>query len=52
MSNIVYFPEYKTIQVGMMAASPDGNGFLASFNNFSITHLADKRRLEWLKNNQ
>ncbi len=52
MSNIVYFPEYKTVQVGMMAASPDGNGFLASFDNFAITHLADKRRLEWLKDNQ
>lgn len=52
MSNIVYFPEYKTVQVGLMAASPDGNGFLASFDNFAITHLADKRRLEWLKDNQ
>ena len=52
MTNTVYFPEFKTVQVGMMAASPDGNGFKASFEEFKITHLPDQRRLEWLKNNQ
>lgn len=40
------------VMVGMMAASPDGQGFKARFEHFSIKHLADKRRLEWLKNNQ
>ncbi|AWG23861.1 DUF1349 domain-containing protein [Flavobacterium kingsejongi] len=52
MTNTVYFPEFKTVQVGMMAASPDGNGFKAIFEEFKIIHLPDKRRLEWLQKNQ
>ena len=40
------------VMVGMMAACPDGNGFEARFEEFSIKHLPDQRRLEWLKNNQ
>lgn len=40
------------VMVGMMAASPDGSGFKAKFDNFRITHLPDQRRCEWLKNNQ
>lgn len=40
------------IMVGMMAACPDGKGFKAKFEHFSIKHLPDQRRLEWLKNNQ
>ena len=40
------------VMVGMMAACPDGNGFKASFDYFTIKHLPDQRRLEWLKNNQ
>jgi regulation of enolase protein 1 (concanavalin A-like superfamily) len=39
------------IMVGVMAASPDGNGFKARFEDFAIKHLPDARRLEWLKNN-
>lgn len=39
------------VMVGIMGASPDGNGFKAVFENFSIKHLPDARRLEWLKNN-
>ena len=39
------------VMVGVMGASPDGNGFNAQFENFSIKHLPDQRRLEWLKNN-
>ena len=39
------------IMVGVMAASPDGNGFKARFEDFTIRHLPDARRLEWLKNN-
>ncbi|BDD04374.1 DUF1349 domain-containing protein [Aureibacter tunicatorum] len=52
MSNIVYFPEHRSIEVGMMAASPDGDGFEATFEDFKIKHTPDSRRLEWLKNNQ
>lgn len=40
------------MQVGMVAACPDGQGFKAKFDGFKVKHLADKRRLEWLKNNQ
>lgn len=51
MSNIVYFPDNTTVKVGMMAASPDGDGFTAIFENFRINHLPDSRRVEWLKQN-
>lgn len=40
------------VMVGLMAASPDGDGFEAKFENFSVKHLPDQRRLEWLKNHQ
>jgi regulation of enolase protein 1 (concanavalin A-like superfamily) len=39
------------VQVGMMAACPDGNGFNVYFENFQVKHLADQRRLDWLKKN-
>ena len=38
----------KPVMVGLMAASPDGNGFEAKFENFTVNHLPDQRRLEWL----
>lgn len=37
------------MMVGIMAASPDGDGFDATFENFSVKHLPDQRRLEWAK---
>jgi regulation of enolase protein 1 (concanavalin A-like superfamily) len=40
------------VMVGLMAASPDGKGFEAKFEHFSVKHLADQRRLEWLKTHQ
>lgn len=39
------------VMVGIMAASPDGQGFNAKFEGFSVKHLPDIRRVEWLKNN-
>ena len=36
-------------QVGLMAASPDGQGFQASFEHFQVKHLPDQRRVEWLE---
>lgn len=39
------------MKVGLMAASPDGNGFEASFEGFDVKHLPDMRRQEWLKAN-
>lgn len=40
------------LQVGPVAACPDGQGFKARFSNFSVKHLADVRRLEWLNKNK
>lgn len=37
--------------VGMMAACPDGKGFEVLFSDFTIKHLPDARRVEWLKKN-
>ena len=39
------------IMVGLMAACPDGNGFNAHFEHFTVKHLPDMRRTEWLKRN-
>lgn len=39
------------VQVGLMAACPDGEGFSVTFENFKVKHLPDQRRLEWLKKN-
>jgi len=52
LSNMAYFPEQKPAMVGMMAASPDGDGFNAVFEDFKIFHQPDTRRLEWLKQNK
>jgi len=51
MSNMTYFPGQKPAMVGMMAASPDGDGFNAVFDDFKIIHHPDAFRLEWLKRN-
>lgn len=40
------------VMVGLMAASPDGQGFNAVFENFKVKHLPDERRLKWLENNK
>lgn len=39
------------VRVGMFAACPDGEGFRAEFSGFKVTHLPDKVRTDWLKNN-
>lgn len=39
------------IQVGLMAACPDGEGFDARFEHFTVKHLPDQRRTEWLQKN-
>ncbi|MGL5805720.1 MAG: DUF1349 domain-containing protein [Xenococcaceae cyanobacterium] len=36
MLRLAYLTEAKTVQVGLMSASPQGNGFLVSFENFKI----------------
>ncbi len=47
-----WFPDNTQVMVGMAAASPDGDGFEALFQDFSIKHLPDARRLEWLEKNK
>ncbi|WP_418383168.1 DUF1349 domain-containing protein [Alistipes finegoldii] len=37
------------VMVGVMGACPDGQGFEAQFEHFSIKHLPDQRRLQWLE---
>ena len=39
------------VRIGMFAACPDGDGFRASFSGFKVTHLPDKVRTGWLKEN-
>jgi len=39
------------VQVGVMGACPDGQGFSVKFEHFKVKHLPDQRRLEWLKKN-
>ena len=39
------------VKIGMFAACPDGDGFKVNFSNFSVTHLPDAVRAEWLNYN-
>lgn len=52
MMRNAWMPDNTPIQVGPMAASPDGEGFIAKFEDFKVKHLPDQRRLEWLEKNQ
>jgi regulation of enolase protein 1 (concanavalin A-like superfamily) len=52
MMRNAYLQDNTPVQVGLMAACPDGNGFKAVFENFMVKHLPDQRRLDWLKKNQ
>ena len=38
----------RPVKIGMMGASPDGDGFKATFSDFSVKHLPDKVRTDWL----
>jgi len=51
MMRNAWMQDNRPIMVGLMAACPDGDGFTAKFENFSIKHLPDQRRTEWLKQN-
>ncbi len=39
------------VKIGMFAACPDGDGFKATFSNFTVKHLPDAVRTKWLKDN-
>ena len=41
----------RPVKIGMFAACPDGDGFKVTFSDFKVSHLPDKVRTEWLKNN-
>lgn len=41
----------RPVRVGMFAACPDGDGFKATFEDFTVQHLPDAVRAKWLKDN-
>ena len=49
LMRISWMQDNTPVQVGLMAASPDGQGFQASFEHFQVKHLPDQRRVEWLE---
>lgn len=51
MMRNAFFQDNTPVMVGLMAASPDGDGFKASFEHFKVQHLPDQRRKEWLIKN-
>ena len=51
MMRNAWFQDNCPTMVGLMGACPDGSGFNAKFEEFSIKHLPDQRRLNWLKEN-
>lgn len=52
MMRLAYFPDNVPVMAGMAAASPDGEGFEALFEDFEVKHIPDVRRLKWLKENE
>lgn len=52
MMRTLWMQDNIPVKVGLMAASPDGHGFKAKFENFKVTHTPDARRLEWLEKNK
>ena len=52
MMRNAWMPDNTPMQVGMMAACPDGEGFRAAFDHFTVKHLPDQRRLQWLQSHQ
>ncbi|WP_346985284.1 DUF1349 domain-containing protein [Chryseobacterium sp. POE27] len=52
MMRNAYLQDNSPVMVGLMAACPDGEGFNAAFENFTVKHLPDERRLKWLENNK
>ena len=51
MMRTLWMKDNCPLQVGPVAACPDGKGFKARFSDFKVKHLPDQRRVEWLKNN-
>ena len=51
MMRNAWMEDNRPIQVGLMGACPDGEGFVATFSEFTVKHLPDARRVKWLKEN-
>lgn len=51
MMRIAWMEANRPLRIGMFGASPDGDGFLARFSDFSVRHLPDKVRQVWLADN-
>lgn len=47
-----WFEDNTPVMVGMMGASPDGDGFRVRFDSFKVKHLPDLRRQQWLERNK
>lgn len=52
MMRNAWLQDNSPVMIGLMGASPDGEGFEAHFEHFTVKHLPDARRTEWLRNNQ
>ena len=52
MMRNAWFQDNVPVKVGPVAAAPDGNGFEARFSDFTVKHLPDARRLEWLESHK
>ena len=50
LGRLAYFPNNSPVMVGIMAASPDGDGFNAVFEDFVLKQLPDQKRMEWSNN--
>ena len=51
MMHNAWMESNRPVKIGMMGASPDGDGFKATFSDFSVKHLPDKVRTDWLNKN-
>lgn len=51
MMRTLWMQDNTPVQVGLVAACPDGQGFKARFSDFKVKHLPAQRRIEWLKKN-
>ncbi|TDS12929.1 DUF1349 domain-containing protein [Sphingobacterium paludis] len=51
MMRNAWMQDNSPVKVGVMAASPDGEGFEVKFEHFTIKHLPDQKRSNWLKVN-
>ena len=52
MMRNAWLQDNRPVMVGIMGACPDGNGFDAKFEHFTIKHLPDARRVQWLEQNK